>query len=463
MRGGALAQSCKLCHIILFVQNLCFLFSNGNPAINVEGVVLDTNMKDDLLPEITPNSAPLPLIPFLAPSPLTPFTNRSVPKLSGLCSLKFGEVESLMSTTAMDCLASFAPYLANTICCPQLDATLIILIGQSSKDTNTLALNGTHAKHCLSDFEQILVGHGSNNTLSQICPIHPSNLTEGSCPVYNVSELEASVDSSSLLAACGKINVVNECCEQVCQNTISLAAKMLALKAYGLLGIDGTHSLADHSSRVNDCKGIVLRWLASKLDPSRAKEVLRGLSNCKINEVCPLAFPSMSPVIKDCENLAGNFTPCCHALESYMSFFQNQSFTTNLQALNCAASLGTKLQKANITKNVYELCRISLRDFSLQAGPVEKGCLLPSSPSDLVFDESTGVSFVCDLNDNIAAPWPSSDQIPASICNKTIKIPALPAAASGQTSQYALGYGSLMRVGIAVLALVLCTTNMSPN
>lgn len=189
-----------------------------------------------------------------------------------------------MGMTSIDCVGGFAPFLANVICCPQVEANLIILVGQSSKDTDMLALNGTLAKPCLSDFEQILVGQGANDSLNKICSIHPSNLTEGSCPVKDIDEFERIVDSSSLLAACEKIDAVTECCEQVCQNAIAEAAGKLVAKAYNLLGVDASRALSDHSSRISDCKTIALRWLASKLDPSQAKEVLRGLSNCKINK-----------------------------------------------------------------------------------------------------------------------------------------------------------------------------------
>lgn len=82
--------------------------------------------------------------------------------------------------------------------------------------------------------------------------------------------------------------------------------------------------------------------------------------------VCPLVFPKVSPVLKGCGNGMSNQTACCNTMASYVSHLQKQSFTTNLQALDCAASLGMKLQKANITKNVYNLCHISLKDFSLQ-------------------------------------------------------------------------------------------------
>lgn len=47
----------------------------------------------------------------------------------------------------------------------------------------------------------------------------------------------------------------------------------------------------------------------------------------------------------------------------------------------------------------------------------ESGCLLPSLPSDATFDKSSGISFICDLNDNIPAPWPSSSRLPTQSCN----------------------------------------------
>ncbi|KAK9267954.1 hypothetical protein L1049_010391 [Liquidambar formosana] len=391
-----------------------------SPLNHLKGSVLMDRRADAIFPEISPSGAPQPFLPLLAPSPLAPFTNNSIPKLSGLCTLNFSAAEGMMGMTSIDCWSMFATVLANVICCPQLESTLVILIGQSSRDTNVLALNKTLADHCLSDVDQILVGQGANNSLQQICSIRPSNLTEGSCPVIDVNEFEATVDSSKLLAACEKIDPVKECCGQICQNAISEAAGKLALRAFDLLSTDGPHISPEHSSRVDDCKTIVLRWLASKLDPSHAKKVLRGLSNCNINKVCPLVLPDVRHVAKGCGNEISNQTACCSAMESYVSHLQKQSLITNLQALDCAASLGMKLQKANITKNVYKLCHISLKDFSLQVGSQESGCLLPSLPSDATFDQSSGISFLCDLNDNIPAPWPSTAELPASSCNKSM-------------------------------------------
>lgn len=81
---------------------------------------------------------------------------------------------------------------------------------------------------------------------------------------------------------------------------------------------------------------------------------------------CPLVLPDVSPVSRGCGDGMNDQISCCSAMDSYISHLQKQSFLTNLQALNCATSLGMKLQKANITKNIYNLCHISLKDFSLQ-------------------------------------------------------------------------------------------------
>ncbi|ESQ29235.1 hypothetical protein EUTSA_v10023466mg [Eutrema salsugineum] len=399
---------------------------------------------EEFLPQISPDTSPQPFLPFIAPSPMVPYINSSIPKLSGLCSLNFTASESLIQTTSHNCWTVFAPLLANVMCCPQLDATLTIILGKASKETGLLALNRTQSKHCLSDIEQILAGKGASSQLWRICSIHSWNLTSSSCPVINVDEFETTVDTSKLLLACEKVDPVKECCEQACQNAILDAATNLTLKA--------SETLADNSDRINDCKNIVHRWLATKLEPSRAKETLRRLANCKINKVCPLVFPHMRHIGGNCSNELSNQTGCCRAMESYVSHLQKQTLITNLQALDCATSLGTKLQKLNITKNIFSVCHISLKDFSLQVGNQESGCLLPSLPSDAIFDKDSGISFTCDLNDNIPAPWPSSSLSSASTCKKPVRIPALPAAASSQPGLYNEG---VTRLVIFVLSVVL--------
>ncbi|KAF3443691.1 hypothetical protein FNV43_RR13381 [Rhamnella rubrinervis] len=289
-----------------------------------------------------------------------------------------------------------------------------------------LALGMTNAKHCLLDVEKILESRGANTKLQKLCSIQPRNLTEASCPDIDVDAFESTVDTERLLEACKNVDPVNDCCDQVCQNALVESARKIALN--GMSTLNGAHVLPEHVTRIDDCKNIVLRWLTSKLDPPSANSILRGLSNCKLNEACPLVFPNVKNIVENC-GVMHNETACCRAVESYVSQLQEQSFITNVQALNCAASLGLKLQRANVSKNVYSLCHINLKDFSLQ----EYGCLLPSLPSDATFDTTSGVSFICDLNDNVAAPWPTSPLRPASSChNKTTKLPSLPKATSSQ-------------------------------
>lgn len=422
---------------ILCLQELFCILDNvivhSFPLVHQIDYVL-IEEKNIHLKDTSPSSAPQPFIPLLAPSPLAPFFNISTPKLSGRCTLNFSLVDTLISTTAVDCWDFFAPFLANVICCPQFEATLAILIGQSSKDTGLLALRSADANYCLSDVQQILGSQGANGNLQKICSIHPSNLTEGSCPVNDINGFESAVDSSKLLAACKRVDPVNECCSQICQNAIFEAARRIAFRDGDLSVMGTTSTLSEHSVRIDDCRNIVYRWLSSRLDPLSSQKVLRRISNCKINGACPLVFPDTKSVAGYCMNMIKNHTQCCNAMSNYISHLQKQSFITNLQALDCAALLGLELQKINVSTNIYSSCHITLKDFSLQAvGSQESGCLLPSLPSDATLDPSSGISFTCDLNDNIAAPWPSMSQAPSSFCNKSVKLPALPSATSAQT------------------------------
>lgn len=57
---------------------------------------------------------------------------------------------------------------------------------------------------------------------------------------------------------------------------------------------------------------------------------------------------------------------------------------------------------------------------------LESGCLLTSLPSNAVFDGTSGIGFICDLNDNIVAPWPTTSYSLPSSCNRsTYKLPTI--------------------------------------
>ncbi|XP_071699841.1 uncharacterized GPI-anchored protein At1g61900-like [Rutidosis leptorrhynchoides] len=379
--------------------------------------------------ESPPAFDPQPDLPLLAPSPLMPYTNVGMPILTGKCPLNFSDGETVLTTTAIDCWGPLAPYLANAVCCPQLDATIKILLGQSSFSSGTLAINENHAEHCLSDIAQILEAEGSNSQLLKICSIHSSDVAQASCPVVDVNEIENIINIPTIIESCEKIDPVKECHHKVCQSAITEAAVKIASR-----NISGSNMVRDsislaRESVIDDCKKIVLRWLASKLDPTYASKVLRGISSCKINQVCPLVFPETKNVTKECGNRISNQTACCGEIKNYVTQLQDQSFITNLQAFNCAYSLAANLQKDNVSTNVYDICRVKLKDFSLQVGSQDSGCLFPSLPLDVTYDEISGIGFKCDLNDNVAAPWPSLNGYSAA----PSVLPALPKAASDQS------------------------------
>ncbi|XP_015160440.1 uncharacterized GPI-anchored protein At1g61900-like isoform X1 [Solanum tuberosum] len=452
-------------HQILMIQvSIVLLFFSGihgslcTQESDIPASDLLSRTRNDASPNITPSIAPEAMLPLQAPSPLMPFTYTNVPKLSGHCAFNFTAADSILRTTATDCWSTLAPYLANVVCCPQFDASLVVLVGQASSQSQSLALNVTHARHCLSDVEQILESQGASEELLEICSVDPSNLTESSCPVIDVNEIENSLDTSSLLASCGKIDPTIECCNQVCQNAISAAAEVLAFRHKNVTTSNGAPDLSEKSTLINDCKSIVLRWMASKFDPSSANRIIRVLSSCDINKSCPLVFPDIKNISKECGEETSNQTSCCNALNSYLSHLQQQSFITNLQALNCATLLGKKLQEANITSNIFDLCHVNLKDFSLQVDEKESGCLLPSLPTDLTYDQTSGIGIICDLNDNVAAPWSSPYSGAASTCNKTAALPELPKATSSQLSKgiymkdmvYALLFASSLAIQLLI-------------
>ncbi|XP_016489457.1 putative GPI-anchored protein At1g61900 [Nicotiana tabacum] len=437
-------KTCKMStesQILLIQVSLVLLFFSGihgylctqDSDIPASDLLRTTN--NDASPNISPSNSPESMLPMQAPSPLMPFTYTGVPKLSGHCAFNFSAADTILRTAATDCWTSLAPYLANVMCCPQFDASLVVLVGQASIQSQSLALNATHARHCLSDVEQILESQGASEKLLEICSVDPSNLTESSCPVIDANEVENSLNTSGLVAACEKIDPTIECCNQVCQNAISAAAETLAIRHKIVTSFSGSPILSEKSTLISDCKSIVLRWLASKFDPSSANRIIRALSSCDINKSCPLVFPEIKDITKECGEVTSNRTSCCNAMDSYLSRLQQQSFITNLQALNCATLLGKKLQEVNITSNVFDLCHVNLKDFSLQVDEKESGCLLPSLPTDLTYDQSSGIGFICDLNDNVAAPWSSAYSVAASTCNKTVSLPELPKATSSQLSK----------------------------
>lgn len=84
------------------------------------------------------------------------------------------------------------------------------------------------------------------------------------------------------------------------------------------------------------------------------------------NAVCPLNFTQPSEVIKACRNVAAPSPSCCSSLSTYIVGLQSQMLITNRQAIMCSIVFGSVLQKAGVMTNVYELCDVDLKDFSIQ-------------------------------------------------------------------------------------------------
>lgn len=81
---------------------------------------------------------------------------------------------------------------------------------------------------------------------------------------------------------------------------------------------------------------------------------------------CPLSLKQPSEVIAACQNVAAPSPHCCSSLNTYIAGIQRQMLITNRQAIMCAISLGSMLRKGGVMTNIYELCDVDIKDFSLQ-------------------------------------------------------------------------------------------------
>ncbi|XP_027172041.1 uncharacterized GPI-anchored protein At1g61900-like [Coffea eugenioides] len=169
-----------------------------------------------------------------------------------------------------------------------------------------------------------------------LCPTGPGNITAASCPIVDVQKVGSVLTSSRLLAY--------ECCNRICQNSISVAAEKLAFSNYDMKTLSNISILLDESAIIRDCMNIMLRWLAT----------------------CPLVFLDITEISEECGDQVNNKTSCCNAMESYILACKRKGLLLNLQAVNCASLLGLKLQCANISSNVFSVCHKQQQDFSPQ-------------------------------------------------------------------------------------------------
>lgn len=399
--------------------------------------------------EISP--AVIPKVPFPTESgppmyPIPSFPSRYEPVLTGKCPVNFSlpEISEILDRTAFDCAVPLATLVGNVICCPQFSSLIHIVQGLFGRKSNNLVLPNTVADHCFSDVISILASRGANSSLSTLCSIKSSNFTGRSCPVKDHATFERTVNTSKLVEACRTVDPLKECCRPVCQPAIMDATLQISGRQMMINNDDHMAGEMNHTDYLNDCKGVVYSYLSKQLSIEAANKAFRILSACKVNKVCPLTFTEPSDVIAVCQNVAAPSPSCCSSLNTYIAGIQKQMLVTNKQAIICATQFGSMLRGGGVMTNVFELCDVDLKDFSIQ----DVGCLLRSLPGDVIFDNSTGVSFTCDLNDNIPAPWPSSSSFTSlSLCAPEMSLPALPISQSLKN----IGCNS---AGVGLLAII---------
>ncbi|XP_073116310.1 uncharacterized GPI-anchored protein At1g61900 isoform X1 [Elaeis guineensis] len=425
-----------------------------NPKSNVPDKFVLSDPPSGLFDPIEISPAVIPRNPYPV-EPLSPmypsFPSTYEPVLTGKCPVNFSSISDVVDKTASDCSAPLAALVGNVVCCPQVNSLMHIFQGTYGSGSDTLVLHQATANDCFSDVISILASRGANSTIPTLCSVKSSNLTGGSCPVKNITSFEKSVNTSKLLDACSTVDPLKECCRPVCQPAIVEAALHISLGGASMFENSNIPGSGTEVNVVNDCKGVVYAWLSRKLSAEAANTAFRILSGCKVNKVCPLTFEEPSSVIKACRDMASPNPSCCTSVNTYIAAIQKQMLITNRQAINCATLLGSMLQKGGVMSNVYELCGVDLKDFSLQAYG-QQGCLLRSLPADIVLDNVTGFSFTCDLSDNIAAPWPASSSLSSlSLCAPEMSLPALPIP---QTSRSSGSCGIEVRTLIPLLYLV---------
>ncbi|XP_022761588.1 uncharacterized GPI-anchored protein At1g61900-like isoform X2 [Durio zibethinus] len=261
------------------------------------------------------------------------------------------------------------------------------------------------------------------------------NLT-GRCPVNfsamsNIMEKTASDCSLPLAAIVG--NVI--CCPQ-------LGSLLHIFQGYYSINSD---KLVLRNAVANDCFSDIISILASRGANSTIPTLCSVKSSnltggsCLVKDVNTFEKTVNTSKLLEACSIVDPLKECCRpvcqsaimeaALQisgTQMMLNENKNVvgeTNHIDAINdCKGVVYSYLSR----KLPPDVANTAFRILS--ACKVNKGCLLRSLPSDMVFDNSTGYSFTCDLTDNIAAPWPSSSSMSSlSLCVPAeMSLPALP-------------------------------------
>jgi hypothetical protein len=206
------------------------------------------------------------------------------PVLTGKCHVNFSALSYIIDKTASDCSIPLAPLVADVICCPQVNSLMNIFQAAYGSGNDTLVLNQASANACFSDIMSILASKGANTNIPELCTLRPSNLTDASCPVKDISSFEKIVNTSKLIDACSSVDPLKECCRPVCQPAIAEAAIHISSGGANMFGSSSLPGSVAGIDIVSECKGVVHSWLSMKLSSEEANSAFRVLSGCKVNK-----------------------------------------------------------------------------------------------------------------------------------------------------------------------------------
>jgi hypothetical protein len=234
--------------------------------------------------EISPSVLPHNTNPVEPLSPMYPNYTSYDPVLTGKCHVNFSALSYIMEKTASDCSVPLAPLVANVICCPQVSSLMNIFQAAYGGGNSTLVLNQASANVCFSDIMSILASKGANTNIPELCTLGPSNLTDASCPVKDISSFERMVNVSKLLDSCSGVDPLKECCRPACQPAIVEAAVHISSGGASMFGSSSIPGSTSGINAVSDCKGVVHSYLSMKLSSEVANTAFRVLSGCKVNK-----------------------------------------------------------------------------------------------------------------------------------------------------------------------------------
>jgi hypothetical protein len=234
--------------------------------------------------DISPSDVPRDPNPVEPLSPMYPNYTSYEPILTGKCHVNFSSLSYILEKTASDCAIPLAPLVADVICCPQVNSLMHVFQAAYGSGNNTLVLNQASANACFSDVMSILASKGANTNIPELCTLRPSNLTDASCPVKDISTFEKIVNVSKLLGACSSVDPLKECCRPVCQTAIAEAAIHISSGGANMLGSSSIPGSTAGIDVLSDCKGVVQAWLSMKLSLEDANSAFRVLSGCKVNK-----------------------------------------------------------------------------------------------------------------------------------------------------------------------------------